>query len=231
MKRVIILIAAVICFAAVITGCGRSSVIGVSMAAQEYVGSNIYELPRFDGKGDAVDQLNAAIQQELTHYISGWESVKADGTYWYEIKSYPICTERYKQVVVTAIEYPNYATDGDVYSFCYDIKKDAILTLDDALKQAGVSRETVEQRIDQLMRDYLTEGDSVADITYPAFAFAGGELYIVARAFIENNLTSEHDELFVYNTATGAITDYCGQNLFPAGLCDQFDPALSYGRE
>ena len=232
MKRYITFIFIIICAVLLPSGCGdKSTVTGVSMAAQEYVGASIYELPQFDGEGAAVAQLNADISSQLTHYISGWEVIKTDDSFWYELRSYPICSQRYKQVVVTAIELPNYGTDGDVFSFCYDTKTGAALTLDDALEQAGVSRETAESYIRNRMADYLSEGDMVINVSCPAFAFAGNELYIIARAFIENDLTSEHDELFVYNVAQDAMYEYTGAPLFPAGLCDQTEPPLSYGRE
>ena len=213
------------------TGCGKKNeVTGVSMAYQEYIGSNIFEIPRFVGEGKDADMLNSQLNQMLAPYISGWPSVRNDETYWYEVRSYPLCGERYRQVAVTAIEYPNYGTDGDVFSVCYDADKNRLLTLDDALSIAGVSRETVEQRVDMLMIDYLCEGDVVVNISFPAFVFAGNELCVISRAFIENDLADEHDELYVYNTAQDTMTDYSGNELLPTGLCDRLDPPLHYDR-
>ncbi|MBE6759907.1 MAG: hypothetical protein E7554_07445 [Ruminococcaceae bacterium] len=233
MKRVsaIILAAALLLGAAVCSGCGeKNEVTAVTMAQQEYPGSNIYEIPRFEGKGEDAELLNAQLTERLAPYVAGWDAVKADDTFWYEIKSYPICGERYRQVTVTAIEYPNFGTDGDVFSFCYDSKEHRQLTLEDALTAAGVSRETVEAGISELMVGYLTEGDLVIDLSFPAFSFSADELYVVARAYIENDLADERDELFVYNTARGTLSDYTGGQLLPTGLCDRLDPPLHYDR-
>ncbi len=216
---------------AALSGCGeKNEVTGVSMAQQEYVGSNIFEIPRFDGEGKDADMLNAQLSEQTAPYLSGWDSIKNDDTFWYEIKSYPICGGRYRQVAVTAIEYPNYGTDGDVFSLCYDAQEHKLLSLDDALLTAGVSRETVEQRVGMLMTGYLSEGDLVIEISFPAFVFAGSELCVVARAFIENDLADEHDELYVYNTAQDTLSDYTGGLLLPGGLCDRLDPPLNYDR-
>ena len=231
MKRFSALLMAALMLLGVLSGCGDSNEItGVSMAQQEYVGYNIFEIPRFDGEGEAVDQLNAQLDKRLAPYIDGWDAIKGDDVYWYEVKSYPICGERYMQIAVTAIEYPNYGTDGDVFSLCYDADEGRQLTIDDALQQAGVSRETVEQRACMLMTDYLSEGDLVIEVSMPAFVFAGSELYVVLRAFIENDLADEHDELFVYNAAQDTLTDYSGGKLLPTGLCDHCEPPLHYDR-
>ena len=232
MKRFISLMPALAMISGVrmLSGCGKDKVTGVSMAEQVYSGSNIYEIPQFDGESKEAVMLNVNIYERMAPYITGWETIKNDETYWYEIKSYPICDKRYRQVVVTALELPNYGTDGDVFSFCYDSRKNTVLTLDDALAQANVSRETAEHRIGQLMTGYLYEGDLVVDISFPAFIFAGGELCLIARAFVENDLASEHDELYVYNTARDTLSDYTGGCLIPAGLCDQLQPPLNYAR-
>jgi len=213
-----------------LSGCGKekSTVTGVSMKAQDYTNGSIYELPCFIGEGPAVEQLNEAIDQQRFYYIQGWEAMQSDSPWWYEVRSYPICGQRYKQVVITAIELPNYGTDGDVYSFCYDSQTGAILTLDDALAQTGVSRETVQSMITYHIGDHLYEGDSVTFVSCEAFAFAGNELCIVARALIENDLSDGRDELFVYFVGQDAIYSYDHGDLFPAGLCDQLEPPLSY---
>ena len=233
LKRILSLAAAAVMMlgAVVCSGCGeKNEVTGVTMAQQEYVGSNVFEIPRFEGEGEDAAMLNAQLDQWASPWLSGWESVRNDDVYWYEVKSYPLCGERYKQVAITAIEYPNYGTDGDVFSLCYDAEEHKLLSLDDALALAGVSRETVEQRVGLLMIDYLSEGDLVIDISFPAFVFAGNELCVVARAFIENDLADEHDELYVYNTAQDALSDYTGDRLLPTGLCDRLDPPLHYER-
>lgn len=226
-----VLAAAMLLGAAACSGCReKHEVSGVAMAQQEYIGSNIFEIPRFVGEGEDVDMLNARLSEWASPWIAGWDSVRNDDVYWYEVKSYPLCGERYRQVAVTAIEYPNYGTDGDVFSLCYDSEEHKLLSLDDALTAAGVSRETVEQRVGMLMIDYLSEGDLVIDLSFPAFVFAGNELCVVARAFIENDLADEHDELYVYNTAQDALSDYTGGKLLPTGLCDRLDPPLHYDR-
>lgn len=226
MKRTISLLMAALLMCGILSGCGKEKVTGVSMEYQEYVGENIYEIPRFDGESEEAVRLNLSIYEQMTPYFTGWESVKNDEVYWYEVRSYPVCGQRYKQVVVTAIEYPNYGTDGDVFAFCYDSKKNRQLTLEDALGQAGVLRETVMQRVGQLMTPYLMEGDLVIEISFPGFVFIEDRLHVIARAFVENELASEHDELYVYSVEGDTLREYVGDYLLPPEVCDRLEPEL-----
>ena len=231
-KRIICLLASVLLLAGctALTGCGEK-VTGVAMEHQEYPGNNIYEIPRFEGESKEAVELNVAIYEQMSPYFTGWESVRNDEVFWYEVKSYPVCGRRYKQVVTTAIEYPNYGTDGDVFSFCYDSKKGRQLTLDDALGQAGVSRETAMQRVGTLMTPYLFEGDLVIEVSFPGFVFIEDELHLIARAFVENELASEHDELYVYSVADDVLYDYTGGLLLPAEVCDRTEYPLYVHRQ
>ena len=153
LKRILSLAAAAVMMlgAVVCSGCReKNEVTGVTMAQQEYIGSNIFEIPRFEGEGEDAALLNTQLDQWTAPWLAGWESVRNDDVYWYEVKSYPVCGRRYKQVVTTAIEYPNYGTDGDVFSFCYDSKKGRQLTLDDALGCPGELRRCRVRQIPQV---------------------------------------------------------------------------------
>jgi len=233
MKRIISFLAAVtVLFSAVcLSGCReKNHVSGVGMARQDY-SHGVLEIPCFTGEGDAVDRLNEVLFEKLAPYAAGWESVLNDEVCYYEIKSYPLCTDRYKQVVTTAIELPNYGTHGDVFSFCYDTESGALIELDVALSRCGVSRETLELRTAELIEGCLFEGDVVIDISFPAFVFADGELNVITRAFIESEEEDMCDRLYIYNTAQDSMSEYDGVCLLSAGLCDRLDPPLSYERE
>lgn len=232
-KHIAILLALLLIGSVCLCGCNAedgAEQVSVTMAKQEYTGDNIIELPRFVGEGEGVTALNAEIGEKLSYFTDGYEEHSGEETPWYEIKSYPVCDERYAQVVVTAIELPNYGTDGEVYSFNYDKKSGKSITLDDALAAGKTTADEEMATVAELYGEFAGEGDVLERVELPAFAYVNNELWIIARVYVANELASEHNRLFVYYVGDRSMLPYSGIDLLPPEVCEHLDPALYYDR-
>lgn len=215
----------------VLSGCGGAGETAIIMSRQSYdEDGSIVEVPKFvsEGKSSSIDKLNVSVSNSLANYVRGYGGVTDDTYEWYEIKSYPVSSEDYLQVVVTAVAYPNYATQGEAFSFNYDKKNDSILTLADALASFGSDTNDELDNIGALFEPYAYEGDIYSHAVPCGFIIQNSGVIMIVRVFCRNELASDYDALFVYRTDSGTLSPYDGNILFDAGICDSFEPPLFY---
>ena len=166
-------------------------VVTIGMQMQTYgvggepeVQEGIVEIPEFksDIECAAVDQLNEQIEKDLMPiYEQGME----DGN-WPEIMSYVYSDENYEQVITTGITYPNYGTDGEVFSYVYSKADQSMVTLADAVLSAGTTEEELKQKITEAYETLETDME-LKEVNVAAFRYTkdGVHFYANLTAYAE----------------------------------------------
>ena len=128
---------------------------------------------------------------------------------------------------MTSITYPNYGTNGDVYSYIYDILNQKQVTTEEVVSRFNVDEEAIKQ----LIEASLEENTSLISMKIQGARIlddGSADIYVMAELFYEG--ADEYNNIYTYSTADGQVHAYDGQNLCdPAGL-DKLDPLLSYAR-
>lgn len=191
--------------------------------------SSIIEIPYFGTFRDdrsSIESLNDRIFAELE---SVDETSNENEGCWPEICSYFFTGEDYLQVVSTAIIYPNYATDGDVYSYNYDLKNDSPMTNEDGLKLAGLTEEELLKKVEAVNQNRY-DGDSYDHAQLGGFRVKkDGAVDFYLKMFINNELSDNYNTIVTYHTADGSLEYYEGRVLIPDDEIDVMNPPLSHG--
>lgn len=101
-------------------------------------GDSTVQIPEFVSPGDNPETraLNDKIQENHTNLYEEWKST-ANSVRQLEVKTYPFANDRYVQAVVTQLEFPTFGTQGDVFSYNYDIKNHKAITLAEAIAMSN----------------------------------------------------------------------------------------------
>ncbi len=190
----------------------------------------IIEIPCFqsDVKSDVVDALNEQILSDLMPiYEDGMEEER-----WPEIKSYLYSDENYEQVVTTGITYPNYGTDGDIFSYVYSKADQRAVTLSDAIAAAGTTEEELQQMITDAYGT-LSPDMILVKVRIAAFRYTndGVHFYPMLTAYAEG--ADEWEFFGEFCLQDKSLT--MGEDIHFADDSDgslvMFDPPLYYGQE
>ena len=210
-----------------------------NMYAQEY-GYEVYEeedsryyeiveIPYFgtlNWDDTSFQGLNERIMEEL---YSVAEEGRSDEVTWPDIRSYVMTDDTYMQAVSTAIIYPNYATDGEVYSYNYDKVNQREMTLEDGLKLAGVTEEELLKKVEAA---YVPDYDASV---YDHAELGGfrvkqdGTVDFYLKLFIKNPEADDYDEIATYQMSDDTLHIYDGEVLIPDSEIDVFAPPLTHG--
>lgn len=204
----------------------------IKLLTQEYDGDTVVEIPVFSigGKQEELEAFNRQMQDMANEYAAFKQSESHAGGAWADIKTYPRTGDRYVQVVVKKIYYPNYATRGELFGLCFDTEEQKVVTVEDAFDQFGLSEAGLRQRFLETVGEPY-EGDHLEKIEYSAVLMGEGSAAIYCRVFYTSTLTDNRDELYCYSTETGTFTDLRDEVLADPDTLDDFDTPLSYDQE
>lgn len=200
----------------------------ISMQIQNYDNENIVEIPKFNADNNkAIDQLNFQIEDELIDEYNEFITEAKQNEY-IEIKSYPFTDDKYIQVIVTEIEYPTYATQGEIYSYNYDISNNKIITLSEAMKNFNITNDIIRQAFSQY---YQPQANEVLDsIEAEAFRIIGDNIHIYLDVSFDSSQSDDFDLIYTYDVAQNIFTPYDGICLVDPSQPDVMTPPLSYAQ-
>jgi hypothetical protein len=224
---------------------------GIMVITQEYIGDNIAEILmlKYDGsqpefeqynwKNPEIEMINLTIKSGIQQMYNDFMNDRANGGDdfydWIEIKSYPFTSENYVQIVTTSIIYPTYGTDGDITSYNFDKNKNKWITLDDAMKEWGLTKETITENVKKL---YVPEDPStyIKEVTPTGFLMRyATDPYIIflLEVTTDNPESIEWKSFYAYepNVLTRQLDEFYKLNnncLFDPYDMDIMEPPLSY---
>ena len=145
-----------------------------------------------------------------------------------EIKSYPFSNENYLQIVSTLCEFPVYGTDGQIYSYNYDIKNNTAITLDEIVAKYNITDQDLLQSISTKFKPE-SETRQITLIEPAAFRIISddeAEIYVYVHSDDPNS--TPDSRIWKYNTKSKGCSQYNGTALFSADVPDQMNPPLLY---
>lgn len=171
---------------------------------------SVVQIPEFvtQDNNPAVNTLNAKIKENHLKLYEEWKN-HPDGIRQLEIKTYSVKTEPYVQAVVTQLEFPTYGTQGDVFSYNYDIKQEKVLTLDDALAQFNTTREEVLA----IPVWNLPNGTTVERAELQGFLIQNGKLDCYAKVFFTSPNSELYSMIYTIHVSDKTTQAYDGQTL------------------
>ena len=218
----------------------------ITAMTQEYIGDNIAEilmisydggqpgLEQYGGKNPEIEAFNNTIKFGIQQTYNDFRDT-ADDVSWIEIRSYPFTGENYLQIVTTCCTYPSYGTDGDLYSYNFDLKENRFMSVDDVLEQLQLDRARVAEDVRSLVEDGYDDGTTVDDVNIAGFLIVQGPSGPVTQLLLQVNIeypgADTWDSFFGYTPELGelaALNSYC---LFDPYDMDQMDPPLTYQME
>jgi len=207
----------------------------IGFMVQEYIGNNIAEIPyiEYDGeKNEQIDAINRSLNQGIRQrYEEFMGSLEEGDPRWIEIKSFPFTSEQRLQVVVTSAIFPNYGTDGSMFSINYDKVKDEWLTLDYALGVEGLDRESLFEQVRSLFEPEAST-QSVGEINLAGFIEYEGDAGHYIQFLLEITVLNEAAEPWTHSYSIVPQFDSLFQMdasvMFEPGDMDQMDPPLHY---
>ncbi len=216
----------------------------IAVLTQEYNGDNIGEilflsyddtqadLQQYDGKNPEIESLNHTIANGvLTDYNDYMEKAGSDS--WVEVRSYPFTSDEYLQIVTTYCECPTYAIDGNLYSYNFDRKNNRFMSVDDALADLKLDRDTVADTASGLIQDYYPNTSvTVESVDVAGFLIQEGASGPLTQLLLQVNATEDEvgdwEGFFGYTPALNELIRLNGQCLFDPSDMDQMNPPLSY---
>lgn len=184
------------------------------------------------GKNPEIDMLNNAVRSGIGQGYADFLENHAEGEI-IEIKSYPFTSEDYLQIVTTCVTFPNYGTDGDLYSYNFDKKQNKFLNLQDAMGEFGLDGATLLEKVKSLYEPE-SETESVSAAEAAGFLLQPGEdgplTLLLLRVTIDNTEAAEWTYFFVYAPEYDSLSKMDSEVLFEPGDLDVMDPPLSYAR-
>jgi hypothetical protein len=215
----------------------------IAMATQIYDGDNIVEIPemvydhenpelsKFNGQNLNLEAINRIIEENAKTVYNEFMVSHNPESESIEIKTYPFSSENYLQFVVTVKRYPNYGTDGDIFSGNFDIYYNRDIITEDMLLKLDLTQENLTEKIKGLFSSTGSE-DSIESVEFAGFLLEQGPEKNLTKMFLEIQLSNPETEgfkvFYQYVPETGELSKLDADTPFdPAGL-DQMDPPLHY---
>lgn len=158
------------------------------------------------------------------------EDVAVADYLWREIRSYPVTSEKYVQVLMTCLECPNYGTCGDLRTYNYDISRESAMKKMDALNHSGI---TEDELLEAVQGAYVEKDDG---IYYDHAEYCGfimledGSVDFYLKVYFGNEQAEPFDEFASYNSVTGKFTLYeYGTDPVSEDIVDEMLPPLTHG--
>ncbi|MEG1411030.1 MAG: hypothetical protein RSD36_14435 [Terrisporobacter sp.] len=209
----------------------------IDMQIQKYgyksnLGEEIFEIPLFVSKtGDnkEINKLNDSIAPLLNYYNGNYGFKQDEDTC--EVKSYPFTSDNYLQVITTATIYPNSNSQGEIFSYNYDIKNEKILTLQDAYKK---DKKTETQVINEIKTSFNKRRSNkkikLLKIEVNCFLIDEDNIKYFIKINISNPKSKDINIICTYNSHESSLEEYDGICLINPKQPDKFEPYLCYER-
>ncbi len=216
----------------------------IAVLTQEYIGNNIGEilflsydetqadLQEYGGKNPEIESLNHTIANGIATIYNDYMANTGDDS-WIEVRSYPFTSEAYLQIVTTYCQCPTYAIDGNLYSYNFDRKNNKFLSVDDALADLKLDKDTVSDTASGMIQDYYPDANiTVESVDVAGFLIQEGASGPLTQLLLQVNATEEGagdwEGFFGYTPALNELIRLNGQCLFDPSQMDQMNPPLSY---
>ncbi len=175
----------------------------VTLAVDENQGDTVVQIPQFaiEGESQAIADINQRIQQELQTVYDEF-SEQASEESWLEMKTILNPMTGYAQALTWYNTYPSYGTDGYVYSYIYDLGRDAQVTVDEAMDMLQLQTDDLTAAV----TEQLSEGQSVVSVEPAACLFTGAaapEIYFYVKLAVEG--ADEWTYIYRYQQGQGAV--------------------------
>lgn len=179
----------------------------INWEVQEAKGDSIIEIPKFVLQGEenpALEDLNTQIDQNHTKLYDEWKK-NPDSVQELEIKGHTFTDENYVQIVMTQLEFPTYGTQGDIFSYNYDVKNRKVVTLEEALAKFNRSSEDLLSS----MEFSLPNNTTVSRSELQGFLLlTNGKLNCYAKVFFTNSENApEGDYNMLYTIQVDPASD------------------------
>lgn len=218
MKKFLATILAVL-FCLSLAGCAKKEpappVITEVFAFEDLIvneGKNKIHIANFNNEihTEALDALCQRLEQEVYTRYKNFDLKSQDA--YLEIQSTIFEVEGYAQFTVTLREYPLSMSDGEMFSYVYDIAADKELTANDALAALGLNEQTLFDKTKAFM-----EGDSRGRLlseVHPAGCrvLADGQMlvYYYAYSGTADSASTQKEFFSLYKNADGTYAVYDG---------------------
>lgn len=208
----------------------------ITPVVQEYDGDNIAEIlsMSYGGENAGIEQINASILGGVLEIYNQFTENR-DEYSWIEIKSYPFSSEDYVQIVTTCADYPSYGTDGEIWSYNFDVKRGVWVELGAIMTELGFTDATLTQKIQEVYaRDVREEDEIVTDVSAEGFLIVGDSANPVTKLLLKVSIqhpgADVWESFFSYTPQGEKLLRLQSECLFDAGEMDKMDPPLWYER-
>lgn len=206
----------------------------ISFITQEYLGDNIAEIPYIEydeNQNPAIDAINRSLNQGEQRIYEEFMDNK-DEFEWIEIKSYPFTNQDYLQVVVTSCVYPNYGTDGDMFSINYGFNGDEWISVQDVMSSwLGMSQDDLLSQVRQLFVPEVAS-QSIGDVNAVGFLIREnayeGHVQLLLEITVENSESEPWKRFYSFIPELNELFALNRECLFDPNEMDQMTPPLSY---
>lgn len=180
---------------------------------------------------DAMYDLNRRISEDIYNVTQCvYQDASQDEVAWEEVKSYPFDGDKYMQIVTTAIVYPNYGTDGYVFSYNYDKVNKKAIKLEDAYTLAGTTEDDVVAGIKAHESEMISDGESIEGVDIKGFRIKPDDtIEYYAIVSFKSTEAEDYDGIFIYDSAKDSITSYDSDVLIENNTDDMVDLNLTHG--
>lgn len=196
------------------------------IAKQEYSEFRNVEIINIssDNETDSIKSINNDIDQKITKI---YDDVIAENNndVGFDILVYPFADENYLQLVYTSLVFPNYATDGDIYSFNYNIKQDKYIKLDDIFSELNTTEDAIKSEIKPLYTPEY-EGISLTDIDICGFLYKDNDIILLLNLSIDSTIAEPCTLFYSYTVNSKTLNKLDRANLFSPNDLVKFDPPI-----
>ena len=220
-----------------------NSGVSITMLEQDYNDGNIVEilavsydenatgLEQYDGKNPEIDSLNNAICSSLLQKYNDYlESGYLED--WIMIKSYPFTSADYVQIVSTYALYPTYGSEGEVYSYNFDMKNNRFISVEDVLSELSTNESAIFGEVNELIKQEFDDGSEASEVTIGGFLIQGNEedkhVQLLLDVEIIHPSGDAESRLYSYMPQFGELIKLNPECLFDPVDMDQMNPPLSY---
>lgn len=194
------------------------------MAVQEYHSQAdgcgcIAEIPRLEGEGPGIPEVNAAagaLQKRWEEFSGSGQQGHGSGP-WMEIRTLPYSNGKWVQAVVHFISYPNYAYRGDTLSLNYSLEEGRGVTVEEMMEKLSI---TPQQLMEKLGQQDLSKVLFYFD--YPAPRLLDGKVqafraredgsavfYLWVELLPGEGMDEDH-KVVTYDTRDGSFAEFWG---------------------
>lgn len=209
----------------------------LTIMTQEYIDANIAEILMISYDGDVNPEIeafnnaiSASVQSTYDNFMESYNST--DDYSWIEILSYPFTSDDYLQFVTISCIYPTYGTDGDLYSYNFDLKNNKFLSVDDALSDLSLDGDSVTDSVIELLESEQNDNLTPIAANVEGFLITKGPTGDITQLLLKVTFESIDgdfcDNFFAYTPELNEIFQLNPSVPFDPTELDQMDPPLYY---